>query len=382
MSAKTPAFWWQQSSAAGRWLSPLGRLYGYFAGRAMERTAPVRLPAPVLCLGNFTLGGTGKTPLAIAFARAAKKHGLKPGIVSRGFGGSLSRGLHRVDAARDRAREVGDEPLLLAAYAMVEIGADRAAAGQRLIAAGADFIIMDDGFQSRRLYPDYALLAADSLRGLGNHRVFPAGPLRAPLILQLGYADALIMTGGRAAGAEAAQAEKVEMELARLAARGAKPFYTAELGSFVSRPYQGRQNAAGASKAGKSAAGAAAANIAAPIRNLAAVKGRRFLAFAGIGNPRKFYASLENAGGIIAARRDFADHHFFSAAEIDNIAAAARAGGLVPATTAKDYIRLQSEGLAGRLGEALALDVRPRFAAPDFCGRILAACRQNYQRRI
>jgi len=382
MSAEPSFFWWRQKSVAGLCLEPIGRLYGRFAARAMEKAQPARSVAPVLCIGNFTLGGTGKTPLAIAFAGAAEKSGLTPGIVSRGFGGRLSGGLHLVDPKRDRARDVGDEPLLLAEHAKVMIGADRAAAAGRLIAAGADFIIMDDGFQSRRLYPDYALLAADSLRGLGNGRVFPAGPLRAPLNVQLGYANALIMTGGRAGGrAEDGAAEisangDVAMQLARLAARAGKPFYLAELRSFISRAYQGRSNVATGESYSEGGD-----NRAAPVSSLAAVKGRRFLAFAGIGNPQKFYHSLENAGGIIVRKQAFADHHFFSPHDIEELAASARAGDLIPATTAKDYIRLQTDGLADRLGEALALDVRPHFSAPDFCAQIISRCRQNYQNR-
>lgn len=373
MANETPAFWRKQRSALSALLAPAAWVYGRCAERAMEKAAPRSVDAPVLCIGNFTLGGTGKTPLAIAFAAAAKKRKLKPGIVSRGFGGARARqrdGLHKVDIKRDRAREVGDEPLLLAEHAPVIIGVNRFAAAEKLLAEGVNFIIMDDGFQSRRLHFDYALLAADAERGLGNGKIFPAGPLRAPLPVQMAYADGVVMTGAEPAGKLGGALGAAEEELARLAARAGKPFYSAHFSSFISRAYEG------------SGSNAAEEQNRAPIHNLRAVKNRRFLAFAGIGSPEKFYRSLEALGGEIAQRRSFADHHFFNSYDIEDITRSARAHRLVIATTAKDYARLKTDNMAAKLGDILVLDVRLRAEREDFCGRVLDMCRQNYKNRI
>lgn len=375
MANETPSFWWKKRSIAGRLLAPAAFVYGRFARRAMERAKPPRIDAPVLCIGNFTLGGAGKTPLAIAFAKAAKKQKLKPGIVSRGYGGTLSsrkNHIHMVDPAQDRARETGDEPLLLAEFAPVAIGIDRRKAAERLLREGADFIIMDDGFQSRRLCADYALLAVDGRRGLGNGRIFPAGPLRAPLPAQLAYCDSVAVleqadgSGGDNAGEQAVRA----------AAKAGKPVYRAVLRSFIARPYAGLEKPAEEHKGG-----AAGDNRSAPIANMRAVKGRRFLAFAGIGNPEKFFAGITDAGGIIAQKRSFADHHFFSKYDIEDIVQSAEAHDLVMVTTAKDYMRLKTDGLDKNQGYILVMDVRPEFAREDFCGAILDLCVRRYKDR-
>jgi len=383
MANETPLFWWKKGSLASLALWPAAKIYGCFAARVMERARPPRIAASVLCIGNFTLGGTGKTPLAAAFAQAAKKRGLKPGIVSRGYGGSVSwqkERIHRVDPERDRAREVGDEPLLLAQYAPAVIGANRLAAAEKLLREGVNFVIMDDGFQSRRLYWDYALLAVDSSRGFGNGRVFPAGPLRAPLPVQLAYSDMVLLLGSRAD-------DSAGQAAVRPVARAGRPVCRAFFRTYISRPYEGAEAAAAAAEAGGQTAAAEAAaspenrNIARPIAGLPALKGRRLLAFAGIGNPQKFFASLTAAGGLVVQQRSFADHHFFSRYDIEDIVQSARAHGLVIATTAKDYVRLQTDGLDKRLGRLLVLDIYPEFLQEDFCNHVLDLCLKRYNDR-
>ncbi|KXF78591.1 tetraacyldisaccharide 4'-kinase [Paramesorhizobium deserti] len=338
MVSEAPPFWWEKPDWRALALSPFSALYGAVARRRLLRAVPPGVPAPVLCIGNFTVGGAGKTPTAIAFAKAAKARGLKPGIVSRGYGGGFS-GVHLVDLAHDSAKHTGDEPLLLAAHAPVAVSPDRVAAARLLIAEGRDFLIMDDGFQSARLHVDYALIVVDSTRGIGNGRVIPAGPLRAPLIDQLRKADALLKVGtGSAAD-----------QVIRQAARAARSIYEARL-----------------------TPGSASA-----------ISGRRFLAFAGIGNPEKFFASLTEMGGVPALTRTFPDHHPYGREEIDELMQTAAAADLGLATTAKDHVRLATGlGTPPQFLEKLAvLDVELVFDEPDTANRIIEAAQERYRQR-
>ncbi|MGN6537965.1 MAG: tetraacyldisaccharide 4'-kinase [Mesorhizobium sp.] len=299
MASEAPPFWWEKADWRAFVLSPLSLAYGMVAGRRMKKARRQKVGAPVLCVGNITVGGSGKTPVAIALAGQARRMNLKPGFLSRGHGGSFSEP-HVVDAAHDSARHVGDEPLLLAEHAPVAVTADRAAGAHLLIDRhGCDFLIMDDGFQSARIHIDFALLVVDARYGLGNGHVIPGGPLRARLGDQLLFADALLKVGeGTAADA-----------VVRRAARAGKPIFDAR-----TRPLDGQDLA-----------------------------GRRFLAFAGIGHPDKFFASVTEAGGEVAMARAFPDHHFYAADELDELAATARKEGLSLITTAKDAARLSHD---------------------------------------
>ncbi|MBN9044390.1 MAG: tetraacyldisaccharide 4'-kinase [Rhizobiales bacterium] len=339
MAGEAPPFWWEERSG---WravvLAPAAWLYGAVAGRRLAKATPPRIGLPVLCIGNFTVGGAGKTPTAIAFAETLKARGLKPGIVSRGYGGSY-RGLHVVDPAKDSAALVGDEPLLLARHAMVALSRDRFAAARHLQAAGCDFVIMDDGFQSARLHADFALLVVDAGRGIGNGRVIPAGPLRAPLIGQMRCTDALLRIGKGEAGDF----------VVRQAARAGRPVYEARLVPSATVP----------------------------------VTGRRWLAFAGIGNPGKFYASLAEAGGEVAETRSFPDHHGFTAEDIGVLTEAARAGELGLITTAKDHVRLATMPGIPRdfLASVAVLDVTLEFSRTDVPGHIVDTAIQRFKSR-
>lgn len=303
---RAPRFWWRGPGSGRRasdafspslspfLLAPLAALYGWEARRRLRRAAP-RGPLPVLCVGNPTVGGVGKTPLALALARAAIGMGRKPGFLSRGYGG---RGGGLV-ARGDRASEVGDEPLLLAEAAPVWVGADRAGGAEGLARIGCDLLIMDDGFQSRRLRPDLALLLVDGARGLGNGRVLPAGPLRAPFDAQLALADGLVVveTGRGRDGADGAvagaRARGVEVLTARIAPENGGDF-----------------------------------------------QGRPVVAASGLGDPDRFVAMLEACGARVVARRDFPDHHPFTDQDVAALRALAAAHGAPVVTTAKDAVRL------------------------------------------
>ncbi|TIW80421.1 MAG: tetraacyldisaccharide 4'-kinase, partial [Mesorhizobium sp.] len=217
MATEAPPFWWEEPDWKVLALSPLSAVYALAAGRGMRRARREKIDAPVLCVGNFTVGGTGKTPVAIALAQQARRMQLKPGFLSRGHGGSFAEP-HVVDISHDSARHVGDEPLLLAEHAPVAVTPNRAAGARLLLEKhGCDFLIMDDGFQSARIHIDYALVVVDARYGIGNGRVIPGGPLRAKIVDQLVFTSGLLKMGeGTAADA-----------VVRRAARAGRPIFEA-----------------------------------------------------------------------------------------------------------------------------------------------------------
>ena len=318
MASETPPFWWEKPDWRARALFPLSAAYAFVAGRRLHDARREKVPAPVLCIGNFTVGGTGKTPVAIALARKAHGMGLAPGILSRGHGGTFSTP-HVVDARHDSARHVGDEPLLLAAHAPVAVTANRAAGARLLIDNhGCDFLIMDDGFQSAHIHIDYALMVVDARYGLGNGRVIPAGPLRAKVVDQLVHTHALLRMG------EGSAADGV----VRQAARAGKPVFDAH-----TRPCEAEQFA-----------------------------GLRVLGFAGIGHPEKFFDTLSKTGATVVATRSFPDHHFYAGDELDDLLATARAQDLRLVTTAKDAARLRHGAASAAFLDSLSvLDIETVF---------------------
>jgi tetraacyldisaccharide 4'-kinase len=305
-------------------LSPLAAAYGAVAARRMAR--PGRAAGiPVVCLGNLTLGGAGKTPSAMAVARMLDAAGRRPFLLSRGYGGRM-RGPLRVDAAVHRAADVGDEPLLLARVAPTIVARDRAAGAQAARDAGARSIVMDDGFQNPAVAKDLSIVVVDAVRGIGNGLVFPAGPLRAPLDDQLAHAHALLVIGTGSGGIRVVAAAR---------GRGLPVFH-------------GRLEPDGAA--------------------LAPLRGRKVLAFAGIGDPDKFFATLAAAGIQVAARQVFPDHHRFRIDEAREIIARAERELLVPVTTEKDLVRLSGAdelaplaGVVRVLPVALVVDEQAAF---------------------
>src|SRR5215831_14718272 len=193
---RPPDFWTRTdlfSQFAVNFLTPIGWLYGDSVQYRADHTLPYRSSAKVVCVGNLTAGGTGKTPIAIAIARLLLARGAKAVFLSRGYGGKV-RGPAFV-APDDRATHVGDEPLLLAAAAPVIVAADRAAGAKLAEEHGFDTIIMDDGHQNFTLAKDLSLIVVDAETGFGNRRILPAGPLREPIAQGLRRADAVILSG-------------------------------------------------------------------------------------------------------------------------------------------------------------------------------------------
>ncbi|MFP3542644.1 tetraacyldisaccharide 4'-kinase [Rhizobium sp. SIMBA_035] len=336
MVSEAPPFWWTKADWRAWTLSPLSLIYGGVAGYRMKHARRASVPIPVICIGNFTVGGAGKTPTALAIARAAKAKGLKPGFLSRGYGGSLDV-TTVVDAAHHRAMAVGDEPLLLAREALTVISRRRVEGAQRLVKEGADLIIMDDGFQSARLALDYALLVIDATRGLGNGHTVPGGPVRAPVPVQMRHATALLKVGnGNAADA-----------IVRMAARAGKPYFTAALKTVGTNE----------------------------------LAGRRVLAFAGIADPGKFFRTVETLGAEIAVAKSFGDHEHLSDDEIGNLIEIAAREDLQIVTTSKDFVRLAGHhGRAQELAEkSKVIEVEMAFEDPQAPGliidRAIEACR-------
>ncbi len=283
-----PPRFWQSDTWPARLLSPVAAVVAQLAARRMARPG-WRAPIPVICCGNATVGGAGKTTLALDLGSRLRARGVAVHFISRGYGGRLP-GPARVEPVHT-AEMVGDEPLLLAQVAPTWVGADRAASARAAVAAGAAVLVMDDGLQNPGLVQDAALLVIDGASGFGNGRVMPAGPLREPVAAAAARCRAVIMIGMDQRGARAALPPGLEILEAWLV----------------------------------------------PERGL---HGQRVVAFAGIARPAKFHATLLQAGATLAATMDFPDHHKFRLKEIQAILARARALDAVPVTTPKDAVRL------------------------------------------
>jgi tetraacyldisaccharide 4'-kinase len=313
---QAPEFW-ARAGFVSDLLAPLGWAYAALGSARRAATRPERIGVPTICVGNLTAGGAGKTPVVLSLAKRLREQGRHPHILGRGYGGSLSGPL-QVDAARHTASEVGDEPLLLAGSAMTWIGGDRIASARAAIAAGADLLLLDDGFQNPALHYDVALIVIDGGYGVGNGRVIPAGPLREPVGPALQRASAVVMIGDNARGLSF----------------GAVPMLDARLVPFAAGD----------------------------------LKGARVFAFAGIGRPAKFFSTLTELGAEIAWTRAFPDHHPYGEGELDALAAAARAKSASLITTEKDWVRLP----AAWREKIRALKVELRWDDPAAVTPILA----------
>jgi tetraacyldisaccharide 4'-kinase len=285
---RAPEFWKTDGLAAAL-LSPLGNFYGWSVLAREARAKPFRPKARVLCVGNLTAGGSGKTPVAIAISHILATAGHKITFLSRGYGGRL-RGPLEIDPVHHSATDVGDEPLLLAAHGTTIVARDRTEGAALADAMGADVILMDDGFQNFQIAKDLALVAIDAATGFGNGRVIPAGPLREPVAQGLARADAIVLIGD-----------------------GTPPL--PPFGGPILR-----------------------AHIIPTAPQ--ALRGHCVVAFAGIGRPEKFFEMLQALGAQVVAAQSFADHHQFSIGELSGLRQAARAAGALLVTTEKDFARL------------------------------------------
>jgi tetraacyldisaccharide 4'-kinase len=289
----TPEFWARRGLVSSL-LQPLAWAYSAAGVARRQWTRGATAPLPVICVGNLVAGGAGKTPVVLSLARRLAAEGHVIHIASRGYGGRLA-GPVAVDPLRHRAGDVGDEALLLAEAAPTWVARDRAAAAERAAAAGASLLLLDDGLQNPGLAKDLSLVVVDGQFGFGNGRVLPAGPLREPVGIGLARADAVVLLGEDEAG------------MGRLLA--GKPLFRARL----------------------------------IVENADAFRGRAVVAFAGIGRPAKFFATLEGAGARLVARHGFADHHPYREDELRRLREEAVGAGAMLVTTAKDWVRLSPE---------------------------------------
>ncbi|MBI3711012.1 MAG: tetraacyldisaccharide 4'-kinase [Proteobacteria bacterium] len=290
---RPPEFWHGGSSIAPRLLAPLSAAYAALGEVRRRAVTPWHAPVPVICVGNLTVGGAGKTPVALALGGHLLARGRRVAYVTRGYGGQAPGPL-AVDPARHTARAVGDEPLLLAARAPTYVARDRRAGARAAIAGGADLVILDDGLQNPMLHKDLSLVVVDGGYGFGNGRVLPGGPLREPIAAGLARAGAIVLVGADERDVGATLAAPVPLLRARLA----------------------------------------------PDAAAAALRGKPVYAFAGIGRPAKFYRTLEEIGATLVARRDFADHHAYTVDDIMRLVEDAARMGAQPVTTVKDHVRL------------------------------------------
>jgi tetraacyldisaccharide 4'-kinase len=291
---KTPAFWYKKPGALAWLLWPLGCVYGVVTAWRMQKKG-MRVDLPVICVGNFTAGGAGKTPVVLMLADALSKRGERPFVISRGYGGKL-HGPVRVDLHHHTVNDCGDEPLLLAAHVPTVVARNRVEGAAFAQKWGATVLLLDDGLQNARLSKDFTIAVVDGVVGNGNGFCVPSGPLRAPLTAQLPFVDAILVIGREP---------------------GLPIFQTAN------KPVMDGQLQPDADA-------------------VASLCGLRLLAFAGIGRPEKFFETLRQSGLDVVQTHAFADHHPYSLADISALRREAAYKKLTLVTTEKDMVRVGS----------------------------------------
>lgn len=291
---RAPEFWHRDGPTA-RLLAPLGELYAWAVARKLAGAEPFRPAMPVICVGNIIAGGAGKTPVCLSLVDRLRARGRQPHVLTRGYGGTEA-GPRAVDILRHSAERVGDEALLLAQHAPTWVARWRPDGAQAAADMGCDILVMDDGYQNPSIAKDLSLVVVDGGYGFGNNRVMPAGPCRERIADGLARADAAVLIGTDSVGV-ADRLSGVPILRARLA----------------------------------------------PGPEAAEFRSRKVIAFAGIGRPAKFFASLEECGAELVGVHAFPDHYPYTRADLAELVAESEAAGAVLATTAKDAVRVPSD---------------------------------------
>jgi tetraacyldisaccharide 4'-kinase len=332
-----PSWWYtREPTRLAVALRPLAAVYGRLVIGRFARASVQRARVPVICVGNFTAGGSGKTPVVMAIARLLGRLGQRPAILMRGYGGSLA-GPAWVEAERHTAREVGDEALLLAGVAPTLVSRDRARGADAITrdARAPTAIVMDDGMQNPRLAKSLTIAVVDAQRGVGNGEVIPAGPLRAPLEFQLELINAVVV----------AHPPGVPIDPDR------------GVHGWLRQRFQGP----------------VIASATEPQGDLAWLQGARVVAYAGIANPQRFFALAASLGGEVVRAITFKDHHAFSEADAARLIGEARSADAELVTTEKDIARLDDR--QGRIAQlrasSRAIAIAATFA-PDELARLEA----------
>lgn len=295
---RAPLFWFtspDRPAVLARLLAPLAALYAAGTARRLRRAPKISVAIPVICIGNINAGGTGKTPTTIALIERLIARGHTPHVVSRGYGGTFE-GPVRVDERAHKAAETGDEPLLLAAFAPTWVAKDRAAGVQCAQDAGADVVLLDDGFQNPDVGKDLSIVVVDAMRGFGNGRVMPAGPLRETVDAGMRRADLVLSIGPPAAQDRFAAQWPCDV-----------PHLVGHLAPLPTGM---------------------------PWRDL------KLLAFAGIGHPEKFFVTLRDMGANLVRTQALGDHQPLTDALMKRLEIEAEVQRAQLVTTEKDAVRL------------------------------------------
>ena len=301
---RPPEFWNNKPGQPGLWpqiLSPLSKLWQWSGVRRWKKGLHINIGIPVICIGNVNLGGTGKTPTVIEIVTRLIAMGKNPHVVTKGYKGELI-GPVVVDPSIHTANDVGDEPLLLAAFAPTWVSKDRHIGARAARAYGADVIVLDDGLQNPAIAKDLTILVVDAEMGFGNGHVVPAGPLRETIEDAVAKANLLLTI--------APNSETHDRFLYNWDAVKKLPH--------------------------------AAASIK-PLKTGMDWKGMHALAFAGIGRPEKFFNTLKELGVVLKGTRSFDDHQTISTSLLLRLEKEAWEMGAQLVTTEKDAVRLPKE---------------------------------------
>lgn len=293
---RTPSFW-QTRNIMALTLLPASIVYQCITSLRNRFTKPVKISVPILCIGGLTAGGAGKTPVCLHIGELCKERGINAWFVSRGYKGKL-QGPIQVKPSEHTAYDVGDEPLLLARVLPTVIAKDRVLGAQFAAKAGAELIIMDDGFQNPSIHKDISILVADGTLMFGNEYIIPAGPLREPVTSGLKRSDGIIIINSKLHSG------------------------IPTVGVPVLRAYTK------------------------PNDEAYALKDKKLLAFCGLAYPQKFFATLSVLGAELVEEKTFPDHYQYSDAEIDALALTAKAQDAMLVTTSKDAARMNARSLS------------------------------------